>query len=66
MLYNLTVFSMVLGFLLLVQVLIVTVTLKEKEHGDGSAMFFYVLTSVVSLLGYIGIYVNLAWLSAVN
>jgi len=57
---------MVLGVLLLVQVLIVTVTLKEKEHGDGAAMFFYVLISVVSLLGYIGIYVNLALLSAVN
>jgi hypothetical protein len=56
---------MVLGVLFLVQVLIVTVTMEEKGGGS-EARFYYVLTSVISLLGYIGIYVNLAWLSAVN
>jgi len=65
MLQNITVFSMVLGILFLVQVLIVTATLEEKGGGS-EAKFYYVLASVVSLLGYIGIYVNLAWLTPLN
>jgi len=66
MIDKIALFSVTLGVLFLVQVLIVTTTMREKYNGDGAAMFFYVLTSLLSLFGYIGIYVNLAWLSPLN
>ena len=64
MIENLIQFSILAGLVLLFNSILTYSCMRDK--GNGEAVFLLVISDVIALVCFVGIYVNLAWLSPIN